>query len=169
MYKTSYIYNQNTDIISVEDIVNEKQTRIHKKMYDAALSLFLKDKFPELLKDGKLPDKYVVKEITLGNLLPEEPTKVLILDTVDFTKQIYSLKDYWPEYKFDKPRDIISKDFNIYEYELIDKNYLKGTNTLRNRHTGEVLVLNFNETPDGIRIADEYSLNSTFTSQINID
>lgn len=161
MYNTTHIYNSDWNNIPITDVITNKNALIHKQMYNEALSSFLNTN-PEYLKD-----EYIINEVIKESSSYKEPSNIIIINKDKLTKTYKSLREYWPDYLYDISKSININDFNMYEFEIIDKNYFKGTNILQNRYTGEIIELQFKDTPKEINRSEDFNYvnEETFTAK----
>lgn len=147
--------------MTISDVVSDKQNMIHNSLYKDALNSFLIEN-PDFKSD-----RYIIHELSDNTKNYYESSKIVIFDSLEFKRYMYNLNVYWPKYVFINKKSVFNR-FNIYEYELVDKNFNTGIDILKHRYSGEILFVPFGKIPDDINVSNGYLLSNTFTEKYNV-
>lgn len=128
--------NQILNNVSISNVLNSKEEKIHKELFNNALSRFK-------LAKGYSDDSYSFMEHRISkNYL--QPSKVIVVSKLfPYTRTSEDLKDYWDNYKFTNKYDRIDNEDE--SLEIIEMFYTSGKALIKNKYTGEEFKLDFNK------------------------
>lgn len=149
--------------LTVKSVLSDKNSILHKRMYDVALS--------RLLESLRLSESdCYIKEIPAKSYLA--PSSVMLsLSEFPFTTTTYSLKSFWPEYLLSRPTvSNLPSGFSEAASEIIYKDFICGTAKVQNKLTSDVVSIDLETVPSDVRLSDTIDLdNLSFSSKMNND
>ena len=149
--------------LTVRSVLSDKNSILHKRMYDVALSRLLESL-------GLSESDCYIKEIPAKNYL--EPSSVMLsLSAFPFTTTTYSLKSFWPEYLLSRPTvSNLPSGVSEAASEIISKDFIYGTAKIQNKLTSNVVSIDLETVPSDVRLSDTIDLdNLSFSSKMNND
>jgi len=145
--------------VSVEDFVSEKQTQVHKQLYQIALTTYIKENI-----QTKDIGEYKFTEFKNDDYT--KPSKVLQVSKIKpYHKKIVDLSPYWPDYKYDDKEMFTSLKIDssaIDEFQIIKIDYAKGVVTMENRISGSIINVPFNRINSDTVVSDSLTVKNTF-------
>lgn len=147
--------------ITVSEIVSNKNSLVHKKLYEDALSKYktISGKTDELYKFTEIQGSYF-----------DSPSSVMISERkAPFRKYKVSLEEYWPDYKFYEDSTKIKIDeYSLATSEIIYKDYVNGTAILQSKMNGERFSVPLSSVDDTWKNAECMDLsNKTFRYKLD--
>lgn len=150
---------------TVNDIITEKQTKVHNKLYNYALSNYINKNY-----DNETIFYNTYKIIEKQNKIYYKPSSILLISlNPPFTIKEVDLSEYWPDYKYINETnniDIIfinTKD-NYGEYELIYIDYVRNKAKIINKYLNKIYTVDLNKIPNNIKINEYLKTNNSFTN-----
>lgn len=157
--------NQIINNVCVSDVLNSKEEKIHKILFENALNK-LKANYSYYTDENYSFIEYRVSTDYL------QPSKVLIISKrYPYTKKTIDLSDYWDTYKFNKEYDKI--DNTDESLEIIELLYTSGKALIKNKYTGEEFTLDFKQcknipySEDWYRFSGEINSKSSVNTNFN--
>lgn len=178
------VYNDR--VISVSDIISEKELKVHNQIFKRALSAFISKNsgdeklFPDNYDIDKLYEQYIIIE-TRGQDYTEPSVVKLFSKSLDTPnrkaiKINLGEKDsdgnylYWPEYLYkyttNLPIQFNSEDYQTEYNELVYIDYARGEATVYNKLKNVYLQIPLSAINENTMISDTMSSENTFTQLI---
>lgn len=148
--------------LTVGSMLSDKNSILHKRMYDVALSKLLES-------IGLSGSDCSIKEIPAKSFL--DPSSVIIsLSKFPFDEKTYSLSEFWPEYILSRKMSSLPGAFLEAPSEIISKDFVSGRAKVQNRFTSETITMPLDIVPGSIGLSETIDLdNLTFSSKMNQD
>ena len=129
--------NQIINNVCVSDVLNSKEEKIHKILFEDALNK-LKTKYPSYTDGNYSFIEYRVSNDYL------QPSKVVVIGKMfPYKRTSFDLSKYWDNYKFNKKYERIDNEDE--SLEIIEMLYTSGKALIRNKYTGEEFKIDFKE------------------------
>ena len=146
--------------ITVNDVISEKNQKVHKMLYEDALN--------ELKKFEALSETYYTFTEIQDKQHFSNPSKVIVRNKkYPFKSKIYDLKNYWKEYKFEQEYNAsnipVDESSLSAVNEVIYKDYAKGIAILKNKMSGNVITTDLYNIDDSVPYSTQIQLNDTFS------
>ena len=148
--------------LTVGSVLSDKNSILHKRMYDVALSRLLESL-------GLSESDCSIKEIPAKSFF--DPSSVIIsLVKFPFDEKTYSLSEFWPEYLLSRKMSNLPGTFLEAPSEIILKDFVSGRAKVLNRLTSETITIPLDIVPGNIGLSENIDLdNLTFSSKMNQD
>lgn len=126
--------NQILNNVGVYDVLNSKEEKIHKELFNNALSKF------KTANNYSDEEYSFVEYRTSKNYL--DASKVVVIGKMHpFKRKCYDLDEYWDKYRFSKKYERIDNEDE--SLEIIEMLYTSGKALVRNKYTGEEFKIDF--------------------------
>ena len=128
--------NQISNNVGVYDVLNSKEEKIHKELFNNALSKF---KLSHNYSDKEYSYSFTEYRVSKNYL---DPSKVVVISKIyPFKRKCFDLSEYWDTYKFNKKYERIDNEDE--SLEIIEMLYTSGEALVRNKYTGEEFKIDF--------------------------
>lgn len=135
-------------VLTVSDISTRKYDKIHKEMFNRALSKYMSTYNLSI-------DDY--KVIELYSSYYDSPSKVQLVDkTPPYKRQLIDLTPYWESTVFTNRYSYKNVDeYNIQNVVVIYKDYVNGIARLQDKLTNKIYTIKLTDLPNNIEVSDK--------------